>query len=172
MGLKWIDTNKGSAEAPRYRPPSGVYGGAPQECRANLLSDTALEALRVLLCVACQEDISRVEDPFLISTAEVSRAHFYADAVRDVCPIAGRGPKGKGARRVWKTTKDHLRILGRCSTVGRTLCTCLGGGRIFPRRGVSVPFLPQKLANLHPSARWADVRGESMHEVCCKVLMS
>ena len=43
-----------------------------------------LEAQRVLLCVACQEVVFRVEDPFLISIADVSRAHFYADAVRDV----------------------------------------------------------------------------------------
>ena len=42
-----------------------------------------LEAPRVLLCVACQEDVFCVEDPFSISSADVSRAHFYADAVRD-----------------------------------------------------------------------------------------
>ena len=43
-----------------------------------------LETLRVLLCVACQEDVSRVEDLLLIFFADVCRAHFYADAVRDV----------------------------------------------------------------------------------------
>ena len=43
-----------------------------------------LETLRVLLSVACQEDVFRVEDPFLITTADVGRTHFYADAVRDV----------------------------------------------------------------------------------------
>ena len=38
-----------------------------------------LETLRVLLCVACQEDAFRVEDPFLISIADASRAHLYAN---------------------------------------------------------------------------------------------
>ena len=38
------------------------------------------ETLRVLLGVACQEDVFRVENPFLISLAGVSRAHFQADA--------------------------------------------------------------------------------------------
>ena len=51
-----------------------------------------LETLQVLVGVACQEDVFHVEDPFLISTADVSRAHFYADAVRDVCV---RFPKTK-----------------------------------------------------------------------------
>ena len=31
---------------------------------------------------ACQEDVFRVEDLFLISIADVSRAHFYAGLVR------------------------------------------------------------------------------------------
>ena len=43
-----------------------------------------LETLRILLGVACQEDVFQVEDTFQISIADVSGAHFYADAVRDV----------------------------------------------------------------------------------------
>ena len=39
--------------------------------------------LREFLCVACQEDVFRVENPFLISTADVSRAHFCAVSERD-----------------------------------------------------------------------------------------
>ena len=82
--LKWMDTNKGSAKAPRYRSRL-VCTEVPHKGVEPILSATPpLEALRILLCVACQEDISRVEDPFLISTADVSRAHFYANAVRDV----------------------------------------------------------------------------------------
>ena len=37
----------------------------------------------ILLGVACQEDVFQVEDPMLITIADVSRAHFYADAVRE-----------------------------------------------------------------------------------------
>ena len=43
-----------------------------------------LETLRILLSVACQENVFRVKDPFLLSIADVSRVHLYADAVRDV----------------------------------------------------------------------------------------
>ena len=39
--------------------------------RSNRVSPL-LEALRVKLCVACQEDVFRVEDSFLISSADVN----------------------------------------------------------------------------------------------------
>ena len=89
--------------------------------------------------------MSRVRKTFLvlITTVDVSRAHFYADAVRDVCVrLPDEDPKAK-----------EVQILGRCSTVRRTFCTGLGEWRLFPRRGVSVPLFPQRLANLHPGAR-------------------
>ena len=38
VGLEWIDTNKGSAEAPRYR---SRFGGAPQRGRTDLLGNTS-----------------------------------------------------------------------------------------------------------------------------------
>ena len=61
-------------------------------------------------------------------------------STRRTCPITRRGPKGKGARRMWKTAKDHARILGRYSTVGTTFCIGFGGRRLFSRRGFSVPL--------------------------------
>ena len=39
VGLKWIDTNKGSAEAPRYRSRLVCSEGAPQRGRTHLLSN-------------------------------------------------------------------------------------------------------------------------------------
>ena len=84
VGLKWIDTNKGSAEAPRYRSRLVCMEVRHKGVEPIFSTTPPLETLRVLLCVACQEDVFRVEDPFLISIADVSRAHFYADAVRDV----------------------------------------------------------------------------------------
>ena len=67
--LKWIDFNKGSTEAPRYRSR--------------------------LVCT-CQEDVFKVEDPFLITNADVSRAHFCADAVRDIyVRLPDEDPKAK-----------------------------------------------------------------------------
>ena len=84
VGLKWIDTNKGSAETPRYRSCLVCTELRHKGVEPIFSATLPLETLRVLLTVACQEDVFPVEDPFLISTADVSRAHFYADAVRDV----------------------------------------------------------------------------------------
>ena len=90
---EWIVTNKGSAEAPRYRSRLVCMEVRHEGCVEPIFAATPpLETLRVLLGVACQEDVFRVEDPFLISTADVSRAHFYADAVRGrPRPSARRG---------------------------------------------------------------------------------
>ena len=84
FGLKWIDTNKGSADAPRHRSRLVCTEVRLKGVEPIFSATPPLETLRVLLCVACQEDVFRVQDPFLISIADVSRAHFYADAVRDV----------------------------------------------------------------------------------------
>ena len=83
VGLKWIDTNKRYRRSPRYR--SRLVCTVRRKGVEPIFSATCpLETLRVRLGVACQEDVFRAEDPFLISTADVSRDHFYADAVRDV----------------------------------------------------------------------------------------
>ena len=82
--LKWIDTNKRSAEAPRYRSRLVCIAVRHKRVEPIFSATPPLETLRVLLIVACQEDVFRVEDPFQISIADVSRAHFYADAIRDV----------------------------------------------------------------------------------------
>ena len=56
-------------------------------------------------------------------------------------PIARRGPQGKAARRVWETSTDDVRIFGRSSTRERALRSSFGDWRIFPRRGISVPYI-------------------------------
>ena len=96
VGLKWIDTNKGSAEAPRYRSRLVCTEVRHKGVEKIFLSTFPLETLRVLLGVACQEDVFRVDDPFLISTADVSRAHLCADAVRCVyVRLPDEHPKAK-----------------------------------------------------------------------------
>ena len=51
VGRKWIDTNKGSAEAPRYRSRFGVYGSAPQRGRTDLLGNpSAGNSTNPILC--------------------------------------------------------------------------------------------------------------------------
>ena len=102
VGPIWIDTNKGGAEAPRYRSRLVCT-----EKRHKGSKTISLETLRVPLCVACQEDVFRVEDPFLVSIADVSRAHFYADAVRDVyVRLPDEDPKAKQPA-VWEIAKDN-----------------------------------------------------------------
>ena len=96
VGLKWIDTNRGRAEAPRYRSRLVCTEERHKGVEPIFSATPPLETLRVLLIVACQEDVFRVKDPFLISTADVSRAHFYADAVRDVyVRLPDEDPKAK-----------------------------------------------------------------------------
>ena len=96
VGLKWIDTNKGSAEAPRYRSRLACTEVRHEGVEPIFSATPPLETLRVLLSVACQEDVFRVDDPFLIATADMSRAHFYADAVRDVyVRLSDEDPKAK-----------------------------------------------------------------------------
>ena len=62
VGLKWIDTKKGSCVR-RF----AIKGDEP------ISTTPSLETLRILLGVACQDDVFRVEVPFLISFADVSR---------------------------------------------------------------------------------------------------
>ena len=74
VGLKWIDTNKGGAEAPRSRSRLVCSEVRHEGVEPIFSVTTPLRILRVLLSVACQEDVFRVEDTFLISIADVSRA--------------------------------------------------------------------------------------------------
>ena len=84
-GLKWIATNRGSAEAPRYRSRL-VCTEVRHEGVEPIFSATP----------ACQEDVFRVEDLSPIATADVSRAHCYADVVRDVyVRLPDEDPKAK-----------------------------------------------------------------------------
>ena len=59
VGLKWIDTNKSSAEAPRYRSRLVCTEMRHKVVEPIFSATPPLETLRVLLCVACQEDVSR-----------------------------------------------------------------------------------------------------------------
>ena len=73
FGLKWIDTNKGSAEAPRYRSRLVCTEVRHKGVEPIFSATSPLETLRILLGVACQEDVFRVEDPMLITTSMLMR---------------------------------------------------------------------------------------------------
>ena len=147
VGRKWIDTNKGSAEAPRYRSRLVCTEVRHKGVEPIVSATLPLETLRVLLIVACQEDFFRVEDPFSMFIADVSRAHSHADAVRDVyVRLPDEDPKAKQPGVCGKFRKTMHSSLDAAQRWGeRTLGSGLGSGRIFPRRGFSVPLLPQKV---------------------------
>ena len=120
VGLKWNETNKGSAEAPRYRSRLVCTEVRHEGVEPIFSATPPLETLQVLLSVACQEDMFRVEDPFLITTADVRRAHFYADAVRDVyVRLPDEDPKAKAARRVGNCER-RCTVLWKQPNVGET----------------------------------------------------
>ena len=76
QGLRWSPT-----------PPLtfGVYGSAPLRNRTSSLSNTTpWRPSEICSVFACQEDVFHVVNPFLIFISDVSRAHFYANEVRDV----------------------------------------------------------------------------------------
>ena len=154
VGLKWIETNKGSAEAPRCRSRLVCTEVRHKGVEPIFSATLPLKTLRILLSVASEEDVFRVEDRFLISIADVSRAHFHANAVRDVyvrLPDEDAKAKQPG---VWReTSKDNVRTFGRSPTTARALRSSFGGERIFPRRGISVPFLPQGPGDVYSGAR-------------------
>ena len=96
VGFKWIDTHKGSAEVPRCRSRLMCTEVRHKGVEPIISATPPLETIRVLLCVACQEEVSRVKDPFPVSIADVSRAHFHADAVREVyVRLPEEDPKAK-----------------------------------------------------------------------------
>ena len=131
--------------APKPHATAPVWCVRRCAMKGSIFSATPpLEAQRVSLCVLCvRKTFFFVEDPLLISIADVSRAHFLADAARDVyVQMPDEDPKGKGARRMRTSTNDDVQIFGCCSTVGRTPRPGLGDGRIYPRRGLSVQFPP------------------------------
>ena len=87
------------------------------------------------------------------SPLQTSRAHFYADAVRDVyVRLPDEDPKAKPGV-CGKLRKTMYWIFGRSPTMWRALRSSFGDWRIFPRRGISVPFLPQGPGNVHSGAR-------------------
>ena len=77
VGLSWIDTNKDSAEAPRYRSCLVCTEVRHKGVEPIFSATPLLEALRVLLfALRVGKAFSASKTPFLISITDLSRAHF------------------------------------------------------------------------------------------------
>ena len=122
LGLKWIDTvkaAKGPGEDRRYRSRL-VATEVRQRGTDPVFSATPpLEALRALLALAAQENPEQSANPLRISIADVSRAHFYAEAKRDTWvrlppedPRHGESDVCGKLLRTWYGTLDAAMLWG------------------------------------------------------------
>ena len=84
LGLKWIDTNKGTQEAPKYRSRLVATEVRPKDKDPTFSATPPLETCRMLLAIAAQRNPHKDANPVKITVADVSRAHFYAKARRRV----------------------------------------------------------------------------------------
>ena len=109
----------------------------------------------------------RAEDPFLVSIADVRRAHFYADAVRHVyAPLPVEDPKAKQPGVCGKFRKTMYGSLGAAQRWGEHNAQVLEAGGFS--RGVASPChfshrgLQTEILVFGEDSWWADVRSESM----------
>ena len=89
LKLKWIDSNKGDRHAFNVRSRLVCTEIRRKGIESIFSATPPLESLRILLARAASEPPVRPcgrrnSDPYKIQLIDVSRAHFYADAVRDV----------------------------------------------------------------------------------------
>ena len=104
--LKWIDTNKGDAQHPAVRSRLVCMEMRRRGIEAIFSATPPLEALRAVVSLGAREDPRGRHDPVKIYTADVSRAHFYADSVRDVfIELQAEDPRSGGQDLVGKLQK-------------------------------------------------------------------
>ena len=152
--LKWIDSNKGDTANPNYRSRL-VCTEVRRKGTVPIFSATPpLEAIRILVAKLTSEDPTKVADPLKAMLVDVSRAHFYAPAVREVFIELPR--------------EDPL--FGDGVTCGKLLKTMYGTldaaeqwGRHYTRTLINAGFVQGKASPchfFHPSLDiWAVVHG-------------
>ena len=84
LRLKWIDSNKGDTKDYNVRSRLVCTEVRRKGVEAIFAATPPLEALRALMVYLSQEDPSQSADPLCLTLADVSRAHFYATAEREV----------------------------------------------------------------------------------------
>ena len=83
LGLKWIDTNKGSIEDPDVRSRLVCTEVRRPGLEPIFAATPPLDSLRCLLVKAASRR-GRTNQDLCMQLVDVSRAHFYAPSVRDV----------------------------------------------------------------------------------------
>ena len=83
LRLKWIDTNKGDPKNYQIRSRLVCTEIRPKGTEAIFSATPPLESLRTLMTIASQP-LDNPKDPLCITLADISRAHFYAKAEREV----------------------------------------------------------------------------------------
>ena len=84
LRLKWIDVNKGDQNRFNIRSRLVCTEVRPKGVEAIFAAAPPLETLRSLMVLLSQEDPSNSASPLTLTLADVSRAHFYAKATREV----------------------------------------------------------------------------------------
>ena len=84
LKLKWIDTNKGDAVSRNLRSRLVCTEVRRKGTEAIYSATPPMESLRAIVAKAASEDPCGQRDPYKLLLVDVSRAHFYAKATRDV----------------------------------------------------------------------------------------
>ena len=106
--LKWIDTDKGGESNRMVRSRLVCTEVRPRGKEAIFAAAPPLESLRLLVSYLSSECPNGQDDPLKVALVDVSRAHFYAPAVRDVfIQLPEEDPESK--------------VPGRCGQLCRTM---------------------------------------------------
>ena len=84
LNLKWIDSNKGGKTTMNIRARLVATEVRKRGVDSIFCATPPLESLRALVAQLTSECPDGQADPWRVALGDVSRAHFYADAVRDV----------------------------------------------------------------------------------------
>eukprot|EP00971_Amphidinium_carterae_P085084 1683267-Amphidinium_carterae.1 len=89
--MKWVDTDKGDEERPNYRSrlvcrevKRAKKPGEQLKASELFSSMPPLEAIKTLCSLCMSQGVSRQGKPLKLALWDISRAHLYGDAQRDL----------------------------------------------------------------------------------------
>ena len=88
VGVRWVDTNKGDHKHLNYRSRLVAMEFRRKQVATIFAATPPLEAVRLLLAILTSRQPRRLdkgEKAYKIALFDVSRAHCYAEAVRERC---------------------------------------------------------------------------------------